>query len=572
MKNTEIAKLFYEVADILEMQNIQWKPQAYRKAARSLESLSEDAAEIYKKGGIKALMDIPGVGEGLAKKIAQYIDTGRMNEYEKLKKSIPAGLDRLMDIEGLGPKKIAFLYKRIKIKNLRDLQKAIKKQRIRNLPGFGIKTEENLIKSIEMFEKSHERFLLGVAIPIADKIVDELKKAEGVHMVIAAGSLRRMKETVGDIDILVTSSRPEKAIGKFSAMADVERVIAKGGTKGTVVLKNGLQSDIRVVEDRSFGAALNYFTGSKDHNVRLRQIALGKGMKLSEYGLFNRKTNRFIAGRTEEGLYKKLGMPYIEPELRENTGEIEAALKKRLPDIIGYGDVKGDLQMHTRYSDGSNTIEEMAIAAKALGHSYILITDHSKTRAIANGMSEQMLRKQIAEIDKVNARINGIEILKGAEVDILNDGSLDYPNSILKQLDIAVAAIHSGFKQPEKDMTARILKGLENEYVKIFAHPTGRLISKREPYNVNIDKLTGFAKENNKILEINAFPDRLDLKDTHVRLAIENNVKLSIGTDSHNTEQLANIKLGIATARRGWATKKDIVNTYTLKDLKKLLK
>ena len=572
MKNLEIAKIFYEIADILEMQNVQWKPQAYRKAARSLESLSEDVEEIYKKGGIKALKEISGVGEGLAKKVIQCIETGKINEYERLKKSIPKGLDSLMDIEGLGPKKIAFLYKKLKIKNLNDLKKAIREQKIRAQPGFGIKTEVNLIKSIDMFEKSHERFLLGVAIPIAEFIVNELKKTEGVHRVVAAGSLRRMKETVGDIDILVISPKPEKAIEKFSTLDSVERVLAKGPTKGTIVLKNGLQSDIRVVKDRSFGAALNYFTGSKDHNVRLRQIAVKKGWKLSEYGLFNRRTDKFVAGRTEEELYKKLRMPYIEPELRENSGEIEAALKNKLPDLVGYNDIKGDLQMHTKYSDGSNTIEEMAKAAKALGHSYILITDHSKSQAIANGMSEKRLLKQIDELEKINRKIDGIEVLKGAEVDILKDGSLDYPNDILKQLDIVVASIHSGFKTPEKDMTARILKGLENEYVKIFGHPTGRLINRRAPYNVNIDKLIQFAKDNNKILEINAFPDRLDLKDTHARLAIENKVKLSIGTDAHNTDQLAFFKFGIATARRGWAEKKDIVNTYSLKELMKIIK
>ncbi len=572
MKNLEIAEIFYEIADILEMQNVQWKPQAYRKAARALESLSEDVAEIYKGGGIKALKEIPGIGEGLAKKIAQYIEKGKINEYERLKKTIPRGLDSLMDIEGLGPKKISYLYKRLKIKNLNDLKEAIKKQKIRNLAGFGIKTEENLIKSVEMFEKSHERFLLGIAVPIAESIVNELKKTDGVHKVIAAGSLRRMKETVGDIDILVTSLQPLKAIEKFSTLSEVDRVLAKGATKGTIVLKNGLQSDIRVVEDKSFGAALNYFTGSKDHNVRLRQIAVKKGWKLSEYGLFNRKTNKYIAGKTENELYKKLGMDYIEPELRENTGEIEAALKNKLPKLIDYSDVKGDLQLHTNYSDGSDTIEEMAKAAKALGYEYILITDHSKTRAIANGMDEKRLLKQIKEIEKVNKKINGIEVLKGAEVDILRDGSLDYSNKILKELDIVLAAIHSGFKQPERDMTARILRGLENEYVKIFGHPTGRLLNRRAPYNVNIDKLIRFAKDSNKILEINAFPDRLDLKDIHVRLAVENKIKLSIGTDSHNTEQLSNIKFGIATARRGWATKKDIINTSSLKELKKLLK
>ncbi len=572
MINQEIAEIFYEIADILEMKDIAWKPQAYRKAARSLETLSEDVRTIYKENRIKALKKIPGVGEALAKKIIEYIETKKIKGFQRLKDSLPKGMDKLMEIEGLGPKKISKLYKKLKIKNVKDLQKAIKFHKIRSLETFGEKTEENLKKSLDMFKKGQERVLLGIAIPISNKITSELKKVKGVEKVITAGSLRRMKETVGDLDILVVSKNPEAVMNKFTSLDEVSRVLAKGKTKSSVVLKNNLQADIRVVESKSFGAALNYFTGSKDHNVRLRQIALKKGLKLSEYGLFLRKTNAYVAGKSEEELYKKFNMPYIEPELRENNGEIEAALKNKLPKLITHSDIISDLQMHSKYSDGFNTIEEMALAAKELNYEYILITDHSKTSAIANGMDEKRLLKQIEEIDKLNNKLQKIKILKGAEVDILKDGSLDFKNEILKKLDIVVVAIHSGFKSSEEEMTKRIIKGLENEYAKILSHPTGRLINKRAPYNVNIDRLIEFCKDNNKILEINSFPTRLDLKDAHIRLAIQNKVKLSIGTDSHNQEQLKYINLGIAQARRGWATKNDIINCLNYNQLKKVLK
>jgi len=568
MINQEIANLLYEMADILEMKNVNWKPQAYRKAAKILEGLSKDVGEIYKKGGIKALKEIPGVGEGIAKKIEQYAKKGRIESFEELKRSIPKGLDKLMDIEGLGPKKAMALYKKLKITDIKKLQDAIKKHKIKNLPGFGEKTEENISKGIEFLDKGKGRMLLGTALELAESIVEELKKLKYVQRISLAGSLRRMNETIGDIDILVTSSNAEAVMDKFTTLSRVSRVLAKGPTKSTVILKDGVQADIRVLKDEDFGAALQYFTGNKEHNIKLRNIAIRKGYKLSEYGLFKRSGKK-VAGRTEEEIYHKLGFPYIEPELRENRGELEV---KTIPKVVGYNDVKGDFHTHTKSSDGSNTIEEMAKAAMKLGYEYICIMDHSKTRAIAGGLSEERLLKQIEEIKKLNKKYKNFRILAGSEVDILGDGSLDYNDNILKKLDVVGAAVHSAFRQSESATTKRIIKALENKYVDILEHPTGRIINQRAPYQINLQQILEVAKEKNKLLSINCMPDRLDLKDTDINEAINHGVKLCLGTDSHNIHHLNFMKLGIAQARRGWAKKSDIVNCLSLKELPKVFK
>jgi len=414
--------------------------------------------------------------------------------------------------------------------------------------------------------------LTGTALDIGEEIKDKLKKLKYVDNVELGGSLRRRKETIGDIDILVTSKNPEKVKEFFTKMNNVEQVLAQGPTKSSVRME-GIQVDLRVLPEKIYGAALLYFTGSKQHNIVLRKIAIKKSMKLSEYGVFLKKGNKLIASKTEEDCYKKLGLRYIEPEIREDEGEIEAALNKELPNLIGYDDLKGDLQMHTKYSDGNNTVLEMAQAAKKLGHEYICITDHvGETFKIANSLDEKRIKKQRKEIDKANKQIKDLTILQGGEVNIKGDGTMDMKNSVLKGLDIVLASIHSGFKNPKEKINKRIIKAMENEHVDIIAHPSGRLINQRPAIEWYFDQILDKAKQTNTLLEINACPERLDLKDMHVRAAVKAKVKLSIGTDSHDADQLRYYKLGIATARRGWATKKDIVNTYSVKDMLRLLK
>jgi len=524
---------------------------------------------VYKRGGTKALMEIPGIGASMAEKIEEYIKTGKIKEFEKLRAKIPKAVTTLMQIEGMGPKKAMVLYKKLKISTIKQLKRAALQHKIRKLPGFDVKSEENIIENIKMWERGHERFLLGDALPVARRIVSELKKLKEVKRIQIAGSTRRGKETVGDIDILVASSKPMAIMNTFTKLPEVARVLAKGPTKSTVVLKNNLQADVRVLPDKEFGAALQYFTGSMEHNVALRKLAIEKGYKLSEYGLFNRKTGKFVAGRTEEEVYKKLGLQYIEPELRENAGEIEAAKKRKLPKLVSLKDIKGDLQIHTKWSDGSHTIEEMVNACRALGYKYMCISDHSKSQHIAHGMDENRLEKYIKAVRAADKKFKDIKVFAGAEVDILKDGSLDYSDDILKRLDIVIAAVHAGFKMPQSKMTRRVLKALENKYVDIFAHPTGRIINVRKPINIDISRLIEFAADRKLILEVDAIPDRLDLKDVHVREAINAGCKIAIDTDAHDKNHLRWMEFGVLTARRGWARKKDVVNAYPLKQLKR---
>ncbi len=568
-KNREIAEMFFEMADVLEMQGVDWKPNAYRKAARALETLSEPVEQVCAKGGLKALMDIPGVGQSLASKIEEFLKTGRMKEFDQLVKKIPRGVEEMMHVPGLGPKKVMKLYKKLKIKSLKDLEKAAKVGRLRKLSGFGAKSEQDILRGLGILKQGAERALLGIALPLAHEFSERLLKVPGVKKAEPAGSLRRMKETVGDIDILVISSKPAKVMDFFTSMPEVQTVLAKGSTKSTVILKDGIQADVRVLEENSFGAALQYFTGNKDHNVVLRQMAIKKGYKLSEYGLF--KKDRYVCGRTEKEVYAKLGLPYIEPELRENQGEIEAALKRKLPKLIPYNAMKGDLHMHSKWSDGLHTIEQMAKAAEQRGYKYIAMTDHSKSEYVAHGMDEKRLVQYLKEIDKLQKKFK-IRILKGSEVDILADGSLDYDNKYLKQLDIVLAAIHSRFKSSRQDMTKRILKAFENPYVNIFVHPTGRLIGQREPYDFDFEKVAKAAAERGIALEIDAYPTRLDLKDLHVRSAIELGCKISVDTDSHAVDHLRFMEFGVAQARRGWAEPKDVINTWSLHKLERFLK
>ena len=570
MKNHEVAELLNKIADYLELQEDTFRVRAYRKAALVIAGLSEDIWEIAKKGS-KALEELPGIGEGIAKKIIDFLENGKSRYLAELKKKTPIDMEQFGEIEGIGPKTILKLYKKLKVRNVKDLEKAAKQGKIKEIEGLGPTAEKNMLKSIEFSRKSKGRVLLGYALPAAEQIVESLRQLQEVQKADIAGSLRRRKETIGDIDILVTSSNPEKVIDFFTKMPNVQQVLAKGPTKSSIRIEN-IQADLRVLPDNIYGAALLYFTGNQQHNIEIRRIAIQKGMKLSEYGLFDKKTDKLIAGKTEEEIYRKLGMDYIEPEIREEKGEIQAAMQHKLPKLIGYGDIKGDLQMHTRWSDGSNTIEEMALAAKKLRYEYIAITDHAGHLGIAKALDKKRILKQRKEIDKADKKVKGIAILQGTEVDISSDGSVEMEDNVLKQLDVVVASGHSGFKTPKDKMTRRVIKAMENEHVDIIAHPTGRLIQKREPFEIDLDMIFDKAKETGTVLEINAYPERLDLKDSHVRAAIKAGVKLVISTDAHQAEQLHFMRFGIATARRGWAEKKDIINVNSLKEMMKMLK
>jgi len=569
MKNIEVAELLSEIADYLEFADDTFRVRAYRKAALVIEGLSEDIEQAWKEN---RLMELSGIGEGIAKKIDEFLKTGKLKYIDELKKKTPVDMEELGAIEGLGPKTILKLYRELSVKNTAELEKAARQGKIQQIKGLGPVVEQNILKSIEFARKTSERVPLGFALSSAEEAVRMLKTLKEVNRASIAGSARRMKETIGDVDILVTSKAPAKVMEFFTKMPNVADVLAKGETKCSVRLKEGMQVDLRVIDDEIFGAGLLYFTGNQQHNIVLRRLAIEKGLKLSEYGLFDKKTNKRVAGRTEEEVYKKLGMAYIEPEMREDEGEIELAQNNNMPKLIGYNDIKGDLQMHTKWSDGSSTIEEMAFAAKKLGYQYICITDHTGKLAIANALDEKRIDEQRKEIDKANKKLDGISILQGVEVNITADGSLDMGDKVLKQLDVVVAAIHSGFKNPKEKTTQRMIRAMENEHIDIIAHPTGRLLTKREPYEIDIDAVFSAAKRTGTVMEINSYPERIDLRDVHVKAAVKAGVKLAISTDAHNADQLHFINLGIGTARRGWAKKEDVINTRSLKKMLMLLK
>lgn len=570
MINLQIAKLFYQIAEYYAMDEVAFKPQAYERAARLIEGLEDDLADIYKEGGLKALMEISGVGQGLAEKIEEYVKTGKIKEYEKLKKACPVDLEHLTAVQGLGPKSIKTLYQKLKVRTLADLEKAARNGKIAKLPRFGPKVQENILCSIAYVKGGQGRMLLGYALPLARKLEARLNDLSGVERAVAAGSVRRMRETIGDIDILAITKNPAKVMDYFCSMTEVKKVLSKGKTRSSVKLHSGLDADLRVLSRESFGAGLQYFTGSKDHNIALREIAQTKGYKLNEYGLWRGK--KVITGRDEEEIYEKLGLQYIEPELRENTGEIEAAGKSRLPKLVKDEDVISDLHMHSDWSDGASTILEMAEAAKKLGCQYIAITDHAGRLAIAGSLKEEKLLKQVAEIDKIGKKISGIRILKGAEVDIDKDGQLHIKDKVLAKLDIVLGSIHDNFKMSKGAMTERICRAMQNPHMDIWTHPTGRLLGRREGYEVDWDKVFAQAAKTNTIIEINAYPNRLDLSWQNVKRAIAAGVKISIGTDAHATNHLLYLELGVAVARRGWARKGDIINCLSAGELKKFLR
>jgi DNA polymerase (family 10) len=558
-KNQEIADIFDKIADALEFKgDDSFRIGAYRKAARILREYPEDVEELWRKGEIQK---IPGIGKGMSEKIEEYLKTGKMKKYEEAIEGIPQELLQLLEIPNLGPKTLNLAYTKLGVKNLSDLERVIETGQLAKLFGMGEKKVENIKKGIELYKQGKERIPIGVALPIVEEIISQLKKY--TEKIEPAGSLRRMKETIGDIDILATGKNNIEIIDKFTTLPIVKEVLAKGDTKASVIVKtNNLQVDLRVVEPSSFGAALQYFTGSKAHNIKLRGLAKDKGLKISEYGVF--KGEKKIAGKTEEEVYKSLGLIWIPPELREDRGEIEAALENKLPILVEEKDIKGDLHVHSKYSDGVETIEEIAISAKNLGYEYIGICDHSKTSKIAGGLDEDTLKRRNEEIDRINEKIRGIKVLKGMEVDILADGSLDYSDKILEELDFVIAAIHQGFK---KNVTERIKRAIENPFVDIIAHPTGRLLSGREGYEVDIDEVIEYASKFNVILEINCYPDRLDLNDVNILKAKKKNIKFSLGTDSHNIGMLKYIRFGIGIARRGWLTKEEILNTYKWEEM-----
>ncbi len=569
MKNQLVAQILNEVADMLDMQGVEFKPRAYRRAARTVESLAEPIEDVYAKGKLE---DLPGIGEAIAKKIGEIIETGSLKYRDELKAKTPMDLEGILAVEGIGPKTAAVLFKRLGIKSLDDLERAAKEHKIREIKRLGPKTEENILGSIELAKKSKIRILLGDALPVAEEICKQLsdnKKANAAR-VQAAGSLRRMKETIGDIDILATSLHPIQLTEAFTNISDVRKVLEKGETKSSILLQSNLQVDLRIVEDQSFGSALMYFTGSKDHNIALRKLAISKGLKLSEYGLF--KGNERVAGRTEEEVYKKLGLDYIPPELREDRGEVDAAMNHKLPDLISYEAIQGDLQMHTKWSDGQRTIEEMAQAAKALGYSYIAITDHYSTMPIVNGLNEQRLREQMKEIDYVNQQVEGVTVLKGAEVDIAPDGTLKGEKSALKELDLVVGSIHGTFKQTKREMTQRLITTMETGLVNIIGHPTSRKINEKNPCEMDFDQIFEASKRTGTYLEINSSPHRLDLDDANAKLASKAGCKLAINTDAHDKDELRNIRFGIAMARRGWLSRADVINTMPLEKLRGILK
>ncbi|HEX9666171.1 MAG TPA: DNA polymerase/3'-5' exonuclease PolX [Thermodesulfobacteriota bacterium] len=567
-KNVEIADIFERIADSLDiLEENPFKIRAYRNGSRNLRELAEDVKDITERD---ELSKIPGIGKDLAEKIREYIANGRIKYYEELNEKVPRELVELLAIQGLGPKMLSKLFKELKVKALADLEREIRGEEILKIHGMGKKKIEDIKRGIQIFKESKKRVNLGIALPIAEEIVNEVNKIPGSEKTVFAGSLRRMRETIGDIDILTQSDDGKRVIESFTKMPFVKNILASGDTKGSVISRNGIQVDLRVVGPESYGAALQYFTGSQAHNVKVRTIAVKKGLKINEYGLFH--GDKKIAGETEADVYKKLGLPFIPPEMREDRGEIEAALEGRLPTLLELEDIKGDLHVHTNWSDGYGSIEEMALTAKKLGYEYIAVTDHSPSSRIANGLSIERLDEKKEELESVRKKVKGIRILMGSEVDILGDGSLDYPDSVLRDLDVVIVSVHSGFKMERAKMTKRIANALKNPFVHILAHPTGRLIGERDPYDVDLEEVFKTAKEFGKAIEVNSHYLRLDLKDINIRKAIDMDTKLVITTDSHHPNQLTLMRLGVATARRGWAVKRDIINTMGFKELSNFLK
>jgi DNA polymerase (family X) len=576
VKNSDIAKIMRHLGFLTEVgedyANAQFRARAYYRAADTIANLSENVADVYDNGGIAALLEIPSVGKAIAAKIEEYVKTGKVRHLEELKAKVPINIDELYGIEGIGPRTIKALYDKLQVKDLTGLENAAAEGRLRAVPGFTEKKEQDIKKKIEFFRKGKGRRIIGEVYPLVKQIELRLLQAEGVHHAVAAGSVRRMKETVGDIDYLVvTADDPEKVMEFFVSMPEVEEIVGRGPAKAFVRLAGGIDADLLVVPKESWGSALQYFTGSKEHSVELRKIAIAKGLRLNEWGVY--KGEARVAGATEEGVYQALGLQWIPPEMRENTGEIELAKQGRLPKLVEYGSLRGDLQVHSESTDGTATMEEMARAAKEFGLGYIAITDHTKSLALASGLDENELLEQAGRIVELNDRLKGsFRILSSAEVNVMKDGSLDISSNVLDKLDIVGAAIHSNFNLPVEAQTERLVKAAKNPSVDILFHPTGRLINKREGYPVDIEKVIEVARDTGTILEIDAHYDRLDLKDEYVRMAMKKGAKLVIDSDAHHPIHYAYLVFGIAQARRGWATQMDVLNTLPADRLLKALK
>jgi DNA polymerase (family 10) len=565
--NAEIAAMFDQTAELLEIEGANpFRVRAYRRAARTIEALPQSVASLIAAG--KDLSELPGIGKDLAGKIAGIVASGRFDTLESLKRRLPGDLGAIAALPGLGPKRVKLLYDRLHIRTLEDLRRAARAGRLSELRGFGAKTEQRILAALSKAVVTEKRFKLSAAEAEAKALLDYLKLPKGT--IAVAGSFRRRRETVGDLDIVATARQPAKIGDRLVEYDNVAEVSAHGPTRTTVILRSGVQVDLRVVPAPSFGAALLYFTGSKAHNIALRSLANERGWKLNEYGLF--EGSRRIAGATEAEIYKKLGLAFVAPELREDRGEVALARKHRLPALIELSDIRGDLHAHTDWSDGTASIAEMAAAANERGYEYLAITDHSRHVTIAHGLDAGRLSRQIDEIERVNAKLRGLTLLKGTEVDILADGRLDLPDRILSRLDVVVAAVHYKFDLPRQVQTDRIIRAMDNPLVSIIAHPTGRLIGEREPYEIDMDRLIAAAKERNCCLEINAEPDRLDLNDIHAQAAKAAGVKLAISTDAHATHALDLMRFGVDQARRGWIAADDVINTRSLAKLKGLLK
>ena len=565
MSNEELADRLYDIADMLEIEGVQWEPRAYRTAAMTISSLSTDVSEVYRQG---KLTELEGVGKSIAGSIEEYIKTGEIEKWKKLKKKYDIDFSTFRKMRGLGPKRLYVLYKKLGIKNVEDLKNALDKNKIRDLEGFGEKSEEEIKKNLNFLLKSNTgRKLLGSVIEYAYNLRDELMKSGFFEKVEIAGSTRRMKETVGDLDILCVSTNPSKGMDFARNMKEVKNVIVSGETKTSVDLDIGLSCDIRIVKKESFGSAMQYFTGNKDHNVKLRKIAISKGLKLNEYGLFKGKTA--IAGASEEGVYKALGLDWMPPELRENMGELESATNHSLPHLVELSKIKGDLHVHTLDSDGADTLEQMAAAAEKRGLSYIALTNHSRSLKIANGLDEGRFSSLMDKIDKFNSK-SRIKVLKGVELEILKDGSLDLPSKLLKSMDFVLGALHQNLKMSRHELTERLLKAINSGLISCVAHPTDRLISQREALDLDFDRIFSACKNNDVLLEIDGFPDRSDLPFDMVKKAKEEKIRFSLGSDSHRLEHLRFLDLAVAIARRGWLEGKDIVNTLGYEDILKL--
>jgi len=567
--NTEIAALFNRLADLLEVEDANpFRVRAYRNAARSIGDCSKSMADLLAQN--KDLSKLPGIGKDLAEKISTIVETGTLPLLEEVEAHTPAALSEMMKIAGLGPKRVKALYRQLHITSLEDLKRAARSGRIHALEGFGQKTEEKILHGIEHFRSVEKRIRLLDAEEIVKPLLAWLQKTKGIKDITVAGSFRRRRETVGDLDILVTASRDAPVMERFAGYNEVKQIISSGKTRSSIILRSGLQVDLRLVPQASQGAALCYFTGSRAHNIALRKIAVSKGCKINEYGVF--KNDSRIAGKTEKDVYRQVGLPYIEPELRENRGEIEAAKKNKLPELVRLEDIRGDLHCHTRATDGHNSLEEMAAAARARGYEYLAISDHSSHLTVAHGLDGERLLGEIRKIDRLNEKLDGIVILKAIEVDILDDGTLDMPDKLLRQLDLVVGAVHYKFNLSRRKQTERIIRAMDNPCFNILAHPSGRLINEREAYDVDMEKIISAAKERGCFLEVNAQPARLDLTDSYCKLAKESGVKVAISTDAHSSGNLDYMRLGVDQARRGWLEPGDILNTRKPGELRKLLR